>query len=406
MASSSNGLPDKRNTSATGAGGSSSTFVNPYIAYVAEIDPDGTMDDGRAYVGGARHYVDKPTTTKSAALPSNTGSRPASGNTRSVPANPTPTPSVLQAQSLQRQQPEPPSKFSSKQRFARPDRDSRWSGRALATADQLPEGFFGTAKPISSLPATQKSSPRVEDSSASWENSWQATPARNTFQSSFSSQSEPRTVSHPQDYGTSWAQPESAGRNHREGGFDIDQSFDRISLNHSGREREYNRAQPSSNRPSLHDQSFESLRQGSTRSTIPSAHEFSYESDNESSSTSRSHQNSQYSMSRDISHRSSQSNTEVRHDHRPYQYNAEVRHEKTPTIPYHQGSPLFLQYPIGDGCHVVVAMYVEKDAQTALKRFPDIDRTRQESGRRDKTLDEMAVIFKEALEDEKKSLTG
>ncbi|KAF9086175.1 hypothetical protein BGX27_003253 [Mortierella sp. AM989] len=69
-------------------------------------------------------------------------------------------------------------------------------------------------------------------------------------------------------------------------------------------------------------------------------------------------------------------------------------------------SPLFMQYPIGDGCHVVLAMYVEKDAQTALRRFPGIERTRLESGSRDKSLDEVATMFKDSLEDEKKKALG
>ncbi|KAF8939603.1 hypothetical protein BGZ58_009209 [Dissophora ornata] len=70
------------------------------------------------------------------------------------------------------------------------------------------------------------------------------------------------------------------------------------------------------------------------------------------------------------------------------------------------GDPLFLQYPIGDGCHMVVAMYVEKDAQSASRRFPNIARARLESSNRTKTPEEVAVIFREALEDEKKNVTG
>ncbi|KAF9979768.1 hypothetical protein BGZ65_006045 [Modicella reniformis] len=67
------------------------------------------------------------------------------------------------------------------------------------------------------------------------------------------------------------------------------------------------------------------------------------------------------------------------------------------------GDPLFLQYPIGDGCHVVVAMYVERDPATALRRFPTLQRTRLMSAHKAKTMDQMAAIFKEALEDEKDS---
>lgn len=67
------------------------------------------------------------------------------------------------------------------------------------------------------------------------------------------------------------------------------------------------------------------------------------------------------------------------------------------------GDPLFLQYPIGDGCHVVVAMYVERDPAIALRRFPTLQRTRLTSGHKAKTMDQMAAIFQEALEDEKEA---
>ncbi|KAG9323047.1 hypothetical protein KVV02_001702 [Mortierella alpina] len=68
--------------------------------------------------------------------------------------------------------------------------------------------------------------------------------------------------------------------------------------------------------------------------------------------------------------------------------------------------PLFLQYPIGDGCHVVVAMYVERTAEAAASRFPTMTRKRQESSWKQKSIDEVATIFKQALTEEKKDVTG
>ncbi len=68
--------------------------------------------------------------------------------------------------------------------------------------------------------------------------------------------------------------------------------------------------------------------------------------------------------------------------------------------------PLFLQYPIGDGCHVVVAMYVERTAEAAASRFPSMTRKRQESSWKQKSIDEVATIFKQALTEEKKDVTG
>ncbi|KAF9953057.1 hypothetical protein BGZ70_000382 [Mortierella alpina] len=68
--------------------------------------------------------------------------------------------------------------------------------------------------------------------------------------------------------------------------------------------------------------------------------------------------------------------------------------------------PLFLQYPIGDGCHVVVAMYVERTAEAAASRFPAMTRKRQESSWKQKSVDEVTTIFKQALTDEKRDVTG
>ncbi|ORZ27305.1 hypothetical protein BCR41DRAFT_419115 [Lobosporangium transversale] len=68
------------------------------------------------------------------------------------------------------------------------------------------------------------------------------------------------------------------------------------------------------------------------------------------------------------------------------------------------GNPLFLQYPIGDGCYLVSAMYVERSIHSALKRFPDIDRTRMLSSHRIHTTEQITKAFQEVLEDEKHSM--
>lgn len=91
-----------------------------------------------------------------------------------------------------------------------------------------------------------------------------------------------------------------------------------------------------------------------------------------------------------------------RSDHR-YEKKGDVLRPAQPEPP---GDPLFMQYPIGDGCYVVLAMYVEKDAATALKRFPTLQRTRLLSAPRARNLEQMANIFKEALEEEKEACLG
>jgi hypothetical protein len=70
------------------------------------------------------------------------------------------------------------------------------------------------------------------------------------------------------------------------------------------------------------------------------------------------------------------------------------------------GDPRFFQYNVGDGCHMVVAMYMERDASTALKRFPQLVRVRNDSSGSVKSVDEVAEIFKSAVLEEKKSLTS
>ncbi|KAF9355370.1 hypothetical protein BGX26_006650 [Mortierella sp. AD094] len=421
-------------TGSRGSAGGSGAFVNPYIAYVAEIDPDGTMDDGRSYVGGARHYVDKPP-TKSNPPASYSAARPANSN-KTAPPSSRPSTNTAQNQASYKQQPGSSAGSSSKQRSSRSDRgitESRWSGRPLATADMLPEDFFGTAKAVSTPAATssQRNPSRYEDSprTESWQTPKTASTAWNepqptkftpvqqshNYQSGVSrTQPEPRTPSQPHEYqtGVSRTQPEprtlSQPHEYQLGVsrtqyepismirqeesstdlYEVKQALDTIPLNSPGHEKEYIRTQTSMSRSQPMYQSFESSRRGSMRNNGAPSQGYTYESDTESSSTYRSHVTS---SSRDGFHK-------------PAMSNIEPRYEQTP--PQNQGNPLFLQYPIGDGCHVVVAIYVEKDAQSALKRFPNIERTRQESSRRDKTLDEMAVIFKEVLEDEKKNLTG
>ncbi|KAG0021896.1 hypothetical protein BGZ80_001490 [Entomortierella chlamydospora] len=392
----------------------SGTFVNPYIAYVAEIDPDGTMDDGRAYVGGAAHYVDKPQTKSKP---------PTSSNMKTAPLSSKPSTTAVQNQGSFKQS-GPPTGSSGRHRPGRLERgfaDSRWSGQALATAaDMLPDGFFGTAKPAVTSsqrnPSRYEDSPRTEppQTPKTWQaqsnewGTWGKQPQSGSIPQSESrnpppqphqyvsrTQPEPRDSSQLDDYqrGASWDQPEPASMTSQENSTDLyraKQAPETVPPNPSGHENEYIRTQTSMSRSQPVDQSFGSSRRGSMRSTGFPSQGYAYESDSESSSTFRSQLTS---LSRDATQKpsvSSMSNIEPL--------------EQTP--PQNQGNPLFLQYPIGDGCHAIVAIYVEKDAQSAVRRFPGIERTRLESSRRDKTLDEMAVIFKEALEDEKKSLIG
>ncbi|KAF9102415.1 hypothetical protein BGX27_010994 [Mortierella sp. AM989] len=407
MANIYSGSRDQRSsTKSNYVAGGSAPFVNPYVAYVAEIDPDGTMDDGRAYVGGARHYVDKPATPKDNPSSYNT-IKPAISNGSIAHSNTKPNSSTTQAQPSFKQQPEQSTRSPSRQRFSRSDRDrgmaeNRWSGRALATADMLPEDFFGTAKAVStsSATSTQKTPARHEESfTANWTSSRQSpknVATRMLPNSPTTTQAEQRPTTESYEYKPtiSRTQIEPAGPIRQEERsanlHGAQQAFSNISLNTAGYEKDYTRTQIPESRAHLQDPGSRSIRPtGQNMEWVPVRNnrgELAYDSDDDS----RDSRSQLTSLSRDTSYKATLSG----------------RYEQPPLNTQSPGNPLFLQYPIGDGCHVVVAMYVEKDAQTALKRFPFIERTRQESSRRDKTLDEMAVIFREALEDEKKNMTG
>ncbi|KAF9905348.1 hypothetical protein EC991_001713 [Linnemannia zychae] len=70
------------------------------------------------------------------------------------------------------------------------------------------------------------------------------------------------------------------------------------------------------------------------------------------------------------------------------------------------GDPRFFQYNVGDGCHMVVAMYMERDASTALARFPGLARVRNDSSSSVKSVDQVTEIFRSAVIEEKMNITG
>ncbi|KAF9434898.1 hypothetical protein BGZ76_007242 [Entomortierella beljakovae] len=380
----------------TMGGDSQETFVNPYAAYVAEIDPEGTMDDGRSYVGGARHYVDD-----SALRDGHPLGPPKSANATSVSAHQRRSPDIQQNQTHNKPSNMPPnasSRSSSiKQRgYSRSDRDrrmpeSRWSGRPLATADTLPEDFFGTAKAISTPTSSSapKTLPRYEDPSSS--SNWSSSRQPSTFNAggrSSSSSGQFETRGHTQTSESRYPPPRTPVDDSRSEGYN---SYDQKPPSSPG----YTKYHQHAGRPQYPNQEFDSARRNGQNEDIDHSMRTRdvdpYDSDLESS-VSRVHLSS---TSRDMSSNPALASNGNRVEPQPSAPQA---------LPIHSGNPLFLQYPIGDGCHVVVAMYVEKDAQTAVKRFPGIERTRQESSRRDKSLDDVAQIFKEALEDEKKNV--
>ncbi|KAI8347816.1 hypothetical protein B0O80DRAFT_191939 [Mortierella sp. GBAus27b] len=69
----------------------SPTSSNPWQTFVEDADPDGTMDDGRGYVGGPRHYVDnpgRPSVRPNAPPPSQPQPRPPAAPTQPQPRPP------------------------------------------------------------------------------------------------------------------------------------------------------------------------------------------------------------------------------------------------------------------------------------------------------------------------------
>ncbi|KAF9921168.1 hypothetical protein FBU30_008854 [Linnemannia zychae] len=358
--------------------------VNPYQAFVAAHDPDGTIPDGRVYVGTKSHYLDKPASVRpSMQAPKHnysfnqTQTRPSPGpqsmnqnrpqvQTRSEPAQP---------QSISRAAPPAMhptrNKSTSSQNSYRgtqqsqshapqPSRnlaDSRWAGRSLATAAALPEGFFSTAK--AGVP-----SPTI------------TTQTRSQFNNSSGSLQQRRSQSSSADQGFNIASTQKAFSTLNMQDMTMSASSPR-SLNQQQNVYQQQQQQQRSYGVSSRDNGqFENGRSGSQVSSY-------YQG-----SGPRSIRDDDYSDD-------DRTLVAPNRTNRP-----RMSMQEDP------GNPRFFQYNIGDGCHMVVAMYMEKDASTALARFPQLTRVRNDSSSSVKSIDEVTNIFKSALIEEKNNLTG
>ncbi|ORZ27304.1 hypothetical protein BCR41DRAFT_367665 [Lobosporangium transversale] len=333
---------------------------NPYLAFVAAIDPDGTMDDGRAYVGGARHYVDKAV-TRSANNISNQQSPPTQAQSQvqvqvqTQAQSQVQAPAQTQSQTQSKQQlgssrqpaqhsfKQPPQqpKYSTAERV-RGSGQSRWSGKPLATANSIPEGFFATAKPVTPASSSNASPQQVkQDLSPQHSDSGQF-----------------------RDHRPETKVPE-VQHEFRPRISDVQRAMGSVTVNEGNVTKVSQHPEQARSNWNTLATSSETAGWGLLSSrTMPSrAGRFGDISDDEGSvSTSRG------------------------------------SHSVVPAS--NDGDPLYLQYPIGDGCYVTVTIHVDRSAQAARRRIP-IEMPRLQSGYKVQTMEQLANIFKEAVEDEK-----
>ncbi|KAG0363115.1 hypothetical protein BC939DRAFT_499845 [Gamsiella multidivaricata] len=324
--------------------------------------------------------------------------------------------------------------------------NSRWSGRSLMTANAMPEEFFRTAKPVTS-PSVASPAPNNNQRSNTQTQLSQA-PLDRPLAPGFSSRMPAHIPGHPsasssQNQTQVQNQGGIVGRPKQENGGNL-RTVQQAANNGPDRAILMNRRQSmeQSTPPSVYQQTqdqglrasrWSAARQGTEEPSIASMPSFNSERDElrtvmssfptefvaegprmEPNETGEGPEMEIDTRSDDASGASMSSFTTANdhvsgHRPREFAYNSGPGSGPIPAmtpVAQDHGNPLFMQYPIGDGCHVVVAMYVEKDAQTALRRFPNIPRVRQSTGHRVKTIDQVVEIFRENLEDEKADATG
>ncbi|KAG0093672.1 hypothetical protein BGZ93_010189 [Podila epicladia] len=404
-------------------------FVNPYINYVAEFDPSGTMDDGRSYVGRMSHYVDKSpfkatrdSTNKSQTLRQTQRRAPQPmPNLRSSGRNPTPQTNGKQ------------SRYSTAQ-SGREYQQSRWSGQPLATSSKLPEGFFGTAKGTTSMPAppttasitnasknTRRSNrgdgwggiqegegcgeTRGRDSRDGWEESQQQALA------AWKTRHKPIPTAEladiffgtPKDVSTKAPTPEAHLRSRTSRTDELSQmqwgtpQVNRAKSDHYGHEsvdqmKDHlgtsgwftNPAFDRKDRPAQQPQP-QPQAPPSSSGIRPGEREFVKEQELPPGQ--------KPARLPDPTCRSEEAT-------RPRDVTS------VPPCPISQeGDPLLIQYPVGDGCWVKMVVYVERDSKTAYSRLAGIGR-RQISGVKVKTPEQLGEMVKDVIIDEKKNLLG
>ncbi|KAG0278498.1 hypothetical protein BGZ95_003866 [Linnemannia exigua] len=368
--------------------------VNPYQAFVAAVDPEGTIPDGRVYVGTKSHHLDRPAPSRpSAQPPKHTFAFPQSQGRPQGGAGP-PQPlgqnrSQTQAQAQTQTRPAqsqapyrappnmpparnkpnvaPPNNYRGNQQSQpqsqpsqqmRPLAESRWAGKALATAAALPEGFFSTAKAgvTSPTPAPQARLQSNSSVPSLPQQKRQQPPVSEQGYSTASSQKAFSTMS-TQD------QPKSTNSRTPQAGSPQQHSY----------QQQHQQQRP---------QGPPTRENGRNGSHMPPSSPY------------------QTSVTRSVR------DEDFSDDDRMSVSTVRTTRPRMAMPEENPGEPRFFQYNVGDGCHMVVAMYMERDASTALARFPQLARVRNDSSSGVKSVDQVTEIFRSAVIEEKSNLTG
>ncbi|KAF9572373.1 hypothetical protein EC968_009947 [Mortierella alpina] len=371
---------------------------NPWAAFALAADPEGQAQDGRSYVGGRSYIVDKPAATSAARNhPSKPLPPPQSKPQKPQVNSPKP---ASQPQSNTNQRPgltlagsgrnssasTPASQQSWSQlprSATRPPVDNRWAGKPLATTAMFSDDFFSTAKPrtqasnTASLSSPSRSSNGWSDQSNTGNKSNNFTPKQEfstdgPTRPGFSTGSQPGLATAPKSWGDYKQQQDPRQQRNEPQQYQDQQQQE---LEH---EQAQEQRQPSQRQPPPPQSYQQQVRSGPINGLKQEPSKAWPDEDGGSIGF----------------HPSSAVNNES---------GRTSRMDAVSDIP---DDPLFLQYPIGDGCHVVVAMYVERTAEAAASRFPTMTRKRQESSWKQKSVEEVTTIFKQALIEEKKDVTG
>ncbi|KAG0340347.1 hypothetical protein BG000_000123 [Podila horticola] len=406
-------------------------FVNPYVTYVADLDPSGTMDDGRFYVGRQNHYVDQsPSRITRGSTNRNQNFRPPrrqapqpTSNTK--PALPSPTPSWAST-SGRRQAPQ----TNGKSRSGIPAvvGQSCWAGRPVGTSCMVVYGFFGTAKattgttappttaPISSLNTrrgnrgddwggnrgeegwgeTRGKDGKVEShqrSQVTWKPRDEPIPTAESAQAFFGT---------PKDIPARAPTPESRS-SWTNNSNEIPQTLRDAP--------QVNRAESDRNGHGSVDQAKDH-RGTSGWFTNPAF-------DRKGQPAQRPRPQSQAPPSSGGVHsgeREVVKGQECPLDQQPARPPEPPRCSEAASMPRdtvsapprpasQEGDPVVIQYPVGDGCWVKMVVYIERDSKTAYSRLSGLGQ-RQMSGVKVKTPEQLGDMVRDIVLDEKKNLLG
>ncbi|CAO3566699.1 unnamed protein product [Mortierella alpina] len=427
---------------------------NPWAAFAMAADPEGQAQDGRSYVGGRSYIVDKPAATAASRNPPSkpfpplqnkpqksqiTSQKPFPQPPNNASQKPGPPsagsgwlsspstavgqqswPQASQSQNNTNQRSRPTSATSglnsssststnqqswpqTPRSGVRPPAENRWAGRPLATTAMFTDDFFSTAKPRSQASSTASLSSATDRPN-------QARPSSSNGWTDQSNMNNNNNFTPKQDFSTNA---------HTRPGFSTGSEPAPATAPKSWRDFK----QQQDSQPQMYEQQQE---QGHVQQEQEQAQEQRKSVQEQQSSQRQPQQPSQSSQSPAPQsyqpqnrggpingHKKQPSNAWPDEDggnttsHHPSAMNSESgRTSRMDAVSDMPDDPLFLQYPIGDGCHVVVAMYVERTAEAAASRFPTMTRKRQESSWKQKSVEEVTTIFKQALTDEKRDVTG